>query len=91
MMAGALLAAAASVASPVAHPTNVLVMGPGAYRFSDFLKLGLPLTLVIFVVAAGRSASVIIGWAHGRSYLTENASKLNRTAISGKYMKIKDD
>ncbi len=46
------LAAAASVASPVAHPTNVLVMGPGAYRFSDFLKLGLPLTLVIFLVSA---------------------------------------
>ncbi len=46
------LAAAASVASPVAHPSNVLVMGPGAYRFSDFLKLGLPLTLIIFIVAA---------------------------------------
>jgi len=46
------LAAAAAVASPVAHPSNVLVMGPGAYRFSDFLKLGLPLTLIIFIVAA---------------------------------------
>ncbi|MGM0633915.1 MAG: SLC13 family permease, partial [Pseudomonadota bacterium] len=46
------LAAAASVASPVSHPSNVLVMGPGAYRFTDFLKLGLPLTLVIFLVAA---------------------------------------
>ncbi len=46
------LAAAAAVASPVAHPSNVLVMGPGAYRFGDFLKLGLPLTLIIFIVAA---------------------------------------
>lgn len=46
------LAAAASVASPVSHPSNVLVMGPGAYRFTDFLKLGLPLTVVIFLVAA---------------------------------------
>jgi len=46
------LAAAASVASPVSHPSNVLVMGPGAYRFVDFLKLGLPLTVVIFLVAA---------------------------------------
>ncbi len=46
------VAAAASVASPVAHPSNVLVMGPGAYRFSDFIRVGLPLTLVIFLVAA---------------------------------------
>jgi di/tricarboxylate transporter len=46
------IAAAASVASPVSHPANVLVMGPGGYRFSDFLKLGLPLALVVFLVAA---------------------------------------
>lgn len=46
------VAAAASVASPVSHPSSVLVMGPGAYRFGDFLKLGLPLTLVVFLVAA---------------------------------------
>lgn len=46
------LAASASVASPVAHPANVLVMGPGGYRFVDFLKLGLPLTLVVFAVGA---------------------------------------
>ena len=51
MMAVA-LAASASVASPVSHPTNVLVMGPGGYRFVDFLKLGLPLTLIIFLVGA---------------------------------------
>jgi di/tricarboxylate transporter len=46
------LAASASVASPVAHPANILVMGPGAYRFVDFLKLGLPLTLLVFAVGA---------------------------------------
>jgi di/tricarboxylate transporter len=51
MMAVA-VAAAASVASPASHPANVLVMGPGGYRFADFLKLGLPLTVVVFVVAA---------------------------------------
>jgi di/tricarboxylate transporter len=51
MMAVA-VAAAASVASPVSHPANVLVMGPGGYRFVDFLKLGLPLTIVVFAVAA---------------------------------------
>ena len=44
------IAASASLASPVAHPANVLVMGPGGYRFVDYLKLGLPLTLVVFGV-----------------------------------------
>ena len=31
-------------------PANLLVMGPGGYRFSDYIKIGLPLTLVILVV-----------------------------------------
>ncbi len=44
------IAASASLASPVSHPANVLVMGPGGYRFLDYLKLGLPLTLVVFAV-----------------------------------------
>ena len=45
------LAAASSFASPVAHPANVLVMGPGGYRFADYLRVGLPLTIVVFVLA----------------------------------------
>ena len=36
--------------NPVSHPANSLVMGPGGYRFSDFLKVGAPLTAVILVV-----------------------------------------
>ncbi|MCZ6876583.1 MAG: SLC13 family permease, partial [Acidobacteria bacterium] len=44
------MAASASFMSPVAHPANVLVMGPGGYRFTDYTKIGLPLTLVILVV-----------------------------------------
>ncbi len=44
------LAASASFLSPVAHPANVLIMGPGGYRFSDYIKVGLPLTLVVLVV-----------------------------------------
>ena len=35
--------------TPVSHPVNVFVMGPGGYSFKDFLKAGLPLTLVVFV------------------------------------------
>ena len=44
------LAASASFMSPVAHPANVLVMGPGGYRFTDYIKAGLPLTLVTLLV-----------------------------------------
>lgn len=44
------LAASASFLSPVAHPANVLIMGPGGYRFADYLKLGIPLTLAVLLV-----------------------------------------
>ncbi|MGD2157253.1 MAG: SLC13 family permease, partial [Anaerolineales bacterium] len=45
------LAASASFLSPVGHPANVLIMGPGGYRFGDYIKVGLPLTLVVLVIA----------------------------------------
>jgi di/tricarboxylate transporter len=44
------IAASASFASPVSHPANLLVMGPGGYRFADYLRVGIPLTLVVFLV-----------------------------------------
>jgi len=44
------VAASAAFLSPVGHPANLLIMGPGGYRFSDYIKVGLPLTLVIFLV-----------------------------------------
>jgi di/tricarboxylate transporter len=49
MMAVAVSASAAFL-SPVGHSANVLVMGPGGYRFSDYLKVGVPLTLVVLGV-----------------------------------------
>lgn len=49
MMAVALSASAAFL-SPVGHSANVLIMGPGGYRFSDYLKVGIPLTLVTLLV-----------------------------------------
>ncbi len=45
------VSASASFLSPVAHPSNLLVMGPGGYRFSDFLRIGFPLTVVVMVVS----------------------------------------
>ncbi len=40
----------AGILTPLGHPVNVLVMGPGGYRFRDYLKVGWPLTLLIFGV-----------------------------------------
>ncbi len=43
-------ATSASFLLPVGHPANVLIMGPGGYRFSDYARVGAPLTLLILVV-----------------------------------------
>jgi di/tricarboxylate transporter len=47
---GIAIAASASFMSPVSHPANILVMGPGGYRFKDYIRVGLPLTIVVFVI-----------------------------------------
>ncbi len=46
------MASSASFVTPISHPANILVMGPGGYRFIDYLKTGGLLTLVIMVVLA---------------------------------------
>ncbi|MGD9319441.1 MAG: SLC13 family permease [Desulfobacteraceae bacterium] len=50
LMMGIAMAASASFMTPISHPANILVMGPGGYRFVDYLKVGVPLTLVVFAV-----------------------------------------
>lgn len=44
------IAASASFLSPVGHPSNILIMGPGGYKFSDYIKVGIPLVLVTLVL-----------------------------------------
>lgn len=43
------MAVSTSFMTPVGHAVNVLVMGPGGYRFTDYTRVGLPLTGVVFV------------------------------------------
>ncbi|MGO4598900.1 SLC13 family permease [Terrabacter sp. 2RAF25] len=47
------VAGAASLLTPIATPGNMMVMGPGGYRFGDYWRLGLPVLLVWMVVAVG--------------------------------------
>ena len=45
------IAASTSFSTPVASPVNMLIMGPGGYRFADFAKVGIPLQIIILFVS----------------------------------------
>jgi di/tricarboxylate transporter len=47
---GVALATSMTFMTPLGHPVNVLVMSPGGYNFRDFTKVGLPLTILLFIV-----------------------------------------
>lgn len=50
LVMGVALATSMTFMTPLGHPVNVLVMSPGGYNFRDFVKIGLPLTILLFVV-----------------------------------------
>ena len=49
MMMAIAMAASASFTSPISHPANVLVMGPGGYRFVDYIRMGVLLAIVVML------------------------------------------
>ena len=55
-----IFAANTSFATPVGYQTNLIVMGPGHYRFADFLRAGTPLALILWL-----TFSIVAPWYYG--------------------------
>ena len=59
LVVAVMMGASASFATPIGYQTNTLVYGPGGYRFSDFLRFGVPLNIVMALAA---SAIIPVLW-----------------------------
>lgn len=57
LLLGVAIAASTAFATPVASPVNALVLGPGGYRFGDFLKAGVALQIVVLLLSCALIAA----------------------------------
>ncbi len=52
LVVAVMVAASASFATPIGYQTNMLVYGPGGYKFTDFMRIGIPLNLSVGLIAS---------------------------------------
>jgi di/tricarboxylate transporter len=60
LVVAVMFGASASFATPIGYQTNTLVYGAGNYRFSDFVKIGLPMNVIV-----GIATCFAISWYYG--------------------------
>jgi di/tricarboxylate transporter len=56
---GAAVATSCAFLTPIGHKNNTLIMGPGGYAFADYLRMGLPLTLLVLAVGV---PAILVVW-----------------------------
>ncbi|MEM6728090.1 MAG: SLC13 family permease, partial [Pseudomonadota bacterium] len=52
LVVAVMIAASCSFATPIGYQTNMLIYGPGGYKFTDFMRVGIPLNLSVGLLAS---------------------------------------
>ena len=75
------IGAACDFLTPIGHQCNTLVMGAGGYRFGDYWRLGLPLSIIVLVVGVPLIA-LFWPFARGERYFTPSEIAVLVAAIT---------